>query len=514
MLTRLAFSTRSFPTLTLYVDKGLKKKPGGSKQMKSKERITLMVCTAASGEKVPLAMVGKAKKPECFKLCKDHKPPMAYTHSSKGWFTRGVTKWWILEVFIPHHQKKWGNEPCILILDNCPAHDLGLEATMTPLEKARKKQAAQEDKEEGSIVAPARMPSQEEKRKQAEELAKLQDEEKKALERRKRSDDDRKRKGLHQLVKFVGPSWLKIIFLPPNLTAHCQPADQGMISSLKAGYKCTMLEKLLSIFDAEGGYEKAAKERLKLTKGQRGIEFGGKAHVLDAMIICNEIWGRDGRWATEDGIRRCWRKAGILPQELNQATDAEIGRGLTKVSTAKKTLSKEDTDEICALMRKLIVKAPTVNISKDAVALKDSFAEEGTLDDSMLEEMANRWVDIEDDPEIIEEEVNEAIDELMEAENVLDISDAEDDDSEPEAQAEEVEVGQVEEYLPKDFFEAEEMVWKLKRAAPKLGMEPDDIGHLDNFLRAMRRVKNSKAKRDSTMHAYFKKVTKDKGGES
>ena len=66
-----------------------------------------------------------------------------------------------------------------------------------------------------------------------------------------------------------------------------------------------------------------------------------------------------------------------------------------------------------------------------------------------------------------------------------------------------------------DFFEAEEMVWKLKRAAPKLGMEePDDIGHLDNFLRAMRRVKNSKPKKDSTMHAFFKKVTKEKGGES
>ena len=36
---------------------------------------------------------------------------------------------------------------------------------------------------------------------------------------------------------------------------------------------------------------------------------------------------------------------------------------------------------------------------------------------------------------------------------------------------------------------------------------------LDSFLRAMRRVKNSKKKKDSTMHAYFaKKVTKKDGG--
>ena len=55
---------------------------------------------------------------------------------------------------------------------------------------------------------------------------------------------------------------------------------------------------------------------------------------------------------------------------------------------------------------------------------------------------------------------------------LLDVSEAEDDDSEPEAQAEEVEVDQVDEALPKNFLEAEEMVQKLKQAAPKLGMEP------------------------------------------
>ena len=55
----------------------------------------------------------------------------------------------------------------------------------------------------------------------------------------------------------------------------------------------------------------------------------------------------------------------------------------------------------------LIVKAPMVDIFKDEVALKDSFAEDGVIDDIMLEEMANRWVGIEDDPDVIEEEVAE-----------------------------------------------------------------------------------------------------------
>jgi len=38
----------------------------GAKQMKSKERITLMVAVATSGSKVPLSIVGKAKQLQCF----------------------------------------------------------------------------------------------------------------------------------------------------------------------------------------------------------------------------------------------------------------------------------------------------------------------------------------------------------------------------------------------------------------------------------------------------------------
>ena len=36
----------------------------GVKQMKSKDRVTLMVATSAVGGKIPLFMVGKAKAPE------------------------------------------------------------------------------------------------------------------------------------------------------------------------------------------------------------------------------------------------------------------------------------------------------------------------------------------------------------------------------------------------------------------------------------------------------------------
>ena len=58
----------------------------GVKQMKSKDRVTLMVATSAVGGKIPLFMVGKAKAPECFRLCQGNKPPMAYHHQANAWF--------------------------------------------------------------------------------------------------------------------------------------------------------------------------------------------------------------------------------------------------------------------------------------------------------------------------------------------------------------------------------------------------------------------------------------------
>jgi hypothetical protein len=285
----------------MYVDKGNKKDYAGAKQMKDRTRITLMICTAADGSKVPLMVVGKAKKPTCFRLCENETPPIAYTHQWNAWFDKDITIWWINNVFIPFHREKWGNSNCILILDNCTAHKID----MTLL-----------------------------------------------------------------------PTWFHLIFLPPNMTSNFQPADMGMIASLKIGYKATMLQKLLDIFDAEGGYEGAANQRRTIRQGQRGLDYGGKATILDAMGILKSIWKEDQRYARQYGIRRCWRKAGILPIHMNTTIDSELGSA--SMSLANKSLSMEDCDQLCNLMIQLKVKAVTALLDCDhtAIAFHDSFVAE------------------------------------------------------------------------------------------------------------------------------------------
>ena len=53
------------------------------------------------------------------------------------------------------------------------------------------------------------------------------------------------------------PNRIFIFFLQPNVTNTHQPSDMDMIYSIKVGYKVTLLELFLSIFDIEGGYLRA-----------------------------------------------------------------------------------------------------------------------------------------------------------------------------------------------------------------------------------------------------------------
>ena len=109
-------------------------------------------------------------------------------------------------------------------------------------------------------------------------------------------------------------SKITIKFLPPNVTSRHQPADMGMIAALKTGYKALFLRQLLEIFDVPGGYEQAVVCRVRQKKGQRGIQYGGKPHILDCMTMIKQVWdGVDERYISTESIRRCRRKADILP---------------------------------------------------------------------------------------------------------------------------------------------------------------------------------------------------------
>ena len=111
----------------------------------------------------------------------------------------------------------------------------------------------------------------------------------------------------------------------------------GMIAALKAGYKSLYLRKLLAIFDAPQGFERAAVQRAQRRRGQKGVEVGGKPQLLYCMIMIKFIWYIiDGRYVPTEGIQRCWRKANILPEIWN----VDIKNAVVRASVPEKHIFK------------------------------------------------------------------------------------------------------------------------------------------------------------------------------
>ncbi len=82
--------------------------------------MTLITCTNATGtHKIPLAMIGKAEHPRCFraKSC-----PLPYKAQKNAWNDYTLTKWWFHDVFLPEVKKRTSNKVA-LIADNFGSHD-------------------------------------------------------------------------------------------------------------------------------------------------------------------------------------------------------------------------------------------------------------------------------------------------------------------------------------------------------------------------------------------------------
>lgn len=250
--------------------------------MKSKDRLTIMVCTAADGSKAPLSIIGKSKTPECFRYELDNpsKLPMAYKDQSNAWFDREVTVWWITHVFWPWHVRKFGDLKAVLLLDNCSANT--------------------------------------------------------------------------NLGETKLPKKLIIRFFPPLVTSHHQPADMGIIATIKVGYRTLMLVRLLALFDEPDGFENAEQARKRRRRGCRGLDVGGKATILDAMMLLLQVWTNEEKYATEDAVKRCWRRADILPVSWNAEINNDVGS--KTMPDKSKTISKEEyAEELCDILSKLRV---------------------------------------------------------------------------------------------------------------------------------------------------------------
>jgi hypothetical protein len=259
-----------------------------------------------------------------------------YTNQSNAWFDRAVTKWWLDNVFAPFCFKLFGSQKCILLLDNCPAHE-GISDWKT----------------QSNII-----------------------------------------------VKF----------LPPNLTSAYQPADQGIISSLKLGYKLTLLHNLLDICDDPVAYAAAKTAGNHMKKGCKGISFGGKPHILDAMNILKRLW-EGNKSPSTDAILRCWRKANCLPVTQQAELSNETGH-------SERYYSKEltgDVQSICDAIQHLELAFEKFDELRKFARGTILDKNEGVqISPQQLKEGIEYWVTVEDDEMVQQSEIEEIIDRQLE----------------------------------------------------------------------------------------------------
>ncbi|XP_065834220.1 jerky protein homolog-like [Oscarella lobularis] len=94
---------------------------------KSKERVTILACSNASGSmKLPILVIGKTEKPRCFRGINTDSLPTLYCGKRNAWMTREIFGNWFNRCFVPSVKEaleQMGIEQkAVLIVDNCSAH--------------------------------------------------------------------------------------------------------------------------------------------------------------------------------------------------------------------------------------------------------------------------------------------------------------------------------------------------------------------------------------------------------
>ncbi|GBM67706.1 Jerky -like [Araneus ventricosus] len=93
---------------------------------KLKDRVTILGCANASGShRVKLTLVGKSKKPRCFKNINKASLPLHYMHQKSACMNPSLFSEWFHDCFVPEvkkNLKKLKLKKAILLMDNAPDH--------------------------------------------------------------------------------------------------------------------------------------------------------------------------------------------------------------------------------------------------------------------------------------------------------------------------------------------------------------------------------------------------------
>jgi len=105
-----------------YVKAGQRRQARGTKAMQAKDLVTLVLaCNATGTHKIPVAMIGKAKQPLCFKPPR-RTCPLPYFSQTNAWMDGNLFKSSFETVFLTAVRART-SQPVALVSDKCGAHE-------------------------------------------------------------------------------------------------------------------------------------------------------------------------------------------------------------------------------------------------------------------------------------------------------------------------------------------------------------------------------------------------------
>ena len=177
-----------------------------------------------------------------------------------------------------------------------------------------------------------------------------------------------------------GRGQVEVIPLPPNITAVHQPMDMGITQKWKREYRMRMLA---AIANDVGTIEERRFLNEANPVGTNGIAEGFEPHLLDVMRLGKEAWD----FLPQIVLAKGWERAGILPPGKNTA-------GLPDI------VEENDAAKVVLMI----------------AGLRNGLKEDDPLRAELMvetdEELVRRWFNVEDDVDIRNAMVADALEQM------------------------------------------------------------------------------------------------------
>lgn len=359
------------------------------KGLKSKDRLTLYVCTnETGGDKLPVTCIGKYENPACFQVTAQRILP--YLSQKQALSDAGTFQRWWRSYFLPHVRTMYppdGDESQRILL---------LVESVGPCKAELLKDPTGQVRVEGLPTSPNKVHGM------LNTVGKGDD--------GVGGSDFQHHASASRSAKEDNPSSTR------NAFPACQPLDFGILETIKRRYRYRLLQEVMEAFDERDQRRKVADEA-GFSAPSRGLREGGLANLCDAMRLLECIWQE----VASTTIIRSWQRTkmrlkNVLPPELEPKPGTRAKSEKRQTTREKKQLVKDLSTFLSRHESRDVAVYPGSNQLEEMLEkLKNCFlyTDGAVIEKNDMFDSLEEWIQLEDSPmlsnlfmEEIKEEMN------------------------------------------------------------------------------------------------------------